>query len=1019
MSAFIMPKKAGESMNLGAAISLKDNYTATMIKAQKATKAMIGTMDGAKKAARDMSSDFKSAMEDAMPDNMFDAIGSAGKKITAMGVAGAGAIGLATKAAIDQQDAFAGVRKTVSATEEEYQAMHNQIRKMTKDIPATYETIAGVTEAAGQLGVQKDNIMDFSRVMIDLGNTTNMSADQAATALARFANVTQMNQEQFDRLGSTIAALDVSTATSAAEIVELGTRLAGAGAQIGMTEAQIMSFSAALSSVGIEAEAGGSAFSKLMINMANSVSKGDKQMKKFAKVAGMSGKEFQKAFKDDAAGAVIEFIEGLGRIQDEGGNTFEVLEDLGITEVRMRDALLRAAGAGDLFRESMETGTKAWEENTALADMSSKRYGTAKAQLQILRNTLSDVAATIGTALLPQLNKLLDPLKNLAERFDNLPDPMKETISKGMAMATALALIGGPILILISKLPALIAGFKTFGSITGNILRLSVNPLSLGLTALVAGGVILYKNWDKVKEKAQPLINAFGQLKERARTVKEGFGTLGTTLKIVKNDAIDWTSDGFANLTSKMVDLKDAAIDKTVDGLNTFKNTMIDLKDGAVQWTIDKLDSFKQMLIDNQKAIKITTGILGTVFGPALIKTGIEAATAGGKVARNFIVSIIESGKAAIVSGAQITANFIKTLITTGTQAVVNGAKVTANFITSLAKTGAAAVANGAKLSAGFIANIIKTGSMAVVNGAKLTTSFLGAIIRTGAQAVVSGAQITASFIASIVKTGIEAAKTAAIMTGQLIKAVVMYAVQGWQAVSVIAAQTGAWIANKAAMIASTAATGAATVAQKALNLAMMAAPYMWVVAAIGAVIVAGVALYKNWNTVKEKGLAAWNAIKTGISNVTTVVSNKMNEFKKDVTKKWQAIKDFFAKPVQATVNFVQKGASKVKGWFGHARGLPRVPYDNYPALLHRNEMVLNRAEADRYRKRYSTLLDKDKSRQTNASENYRKTERSNVNITIPKLADRIDASNPNDIDDMLDKLEDRLWEVAANMGTV
>ena len=83
-----------------------------------------------------------------------------------------------------------------------------------------------------------------------------------------------MSQEDFDRLGATIVDLGNNLATTEKEIVDMSMRIAGAGAQVGMTEAEIMSFSGALSSVGIEAEAGGSAFSTLISNMSLAVQQG-------------------------------------------------------------------------------------------------------------------------------------------------------------------------------------------------------------------------------------------------------------------------------------------------------------------------------------------------------------------------------------------------------------------------------------------------------------------------------------------------------------------------------------------------------------------------------------------------------------------------------------------------------------------------------------------------------------------------------------------------------------------------
>jgi len=242
-----------------------------------------------------------------------------GKTLTAgvtvpMGLLG----GASVKAASDFESAFAGVRKTVDASEKEFAALEQGIRNMAKEMPASAAEIAGVAEAAGQLGIKTENILDFTKTMINLGVATNMSSEEAAASLARLANITQMPQSEFDRLGSTVVELGNNLATTESEIVEMGLRLAGAGNQVGMTEAQIMSFAGALSSVGIEAEAGGTAFSRVMLNMNTAVQKGGKELEGFAQVAGMSTQEFAKAFEEDAATAIIAFIEGLGKMSESG-----------------------------------------------------------------------------------------------------------------------------------------------------------------------------------------------------------------------------------------------------------------------------------------------------------------------------------------------------------------------------------------------------------------------------------------------------------------------------------------------------------------------------------------------------------------------------------------------------------------------------------------------------------------------------------------------------------------------------
>lgn len=316
--------------------------------------------------------------------------------------------GYVLQTGIQFESAFAGVEKTVDATDAEIQQFRSGIRDMAKEIPQTAAEISSVAEAAGQLGIQNEYILGFSRTMSDLGVATNMSATEAATSLARLANITQMPQENFDRLGSTIVALGNNLATTEAEITEMALRLAGAGNQVGMTEAEIMGLAGAISSVGIEADAGGSAVSTVMTKMQLAVEQGGESLEQFANVAGMSATEFQQAFRENAAQALVAFVEGLGNMESRGQSAIATLADMEITEIRQRDALLRLAGAGDVLSESLGIATQAWDENNALTNEAEKRYQTLESQIQILKNNVDDFAISL---------------------YDGIRDPMAEVVS--------------------------------------------------------------------------------------------------------------------------------------------------------------------------------------------------------------------------------------------------------------------------------------------------------------------------------------------------------------------------------------------------------------------------------------------------------------------------------------------------------------------------------------------------------------------------------------------------------------
>lgn len=387
------------------------------------------------------------------------------------------------KSGISFESAFTGVKKTVDATSGELAQLKTAIRGMAKEMPESVEGIAGVAEAAGQLGIKTKSIIGFTKTMVMLGDATNLSSEEAATSLARFANVTGMSQKDFDKLGSSVVALGNNMATTEKEIVEMATRISGAGSQVGLSEAQIMSYSAALSSVGIEAEAGGTAFSTLLSKMNLATEKGGDSLNRFASVAGMSAEQFKQAFKEDASGAVLSFIKGLDGINKNGGSAIKTLDDMGLSDVRIRDALLRAAGASDTFTEALDIGTKAWDKNTALTKEAETRYQTMESQLAMTKNRLKDVGISIYSSLekpmvkgVAAANKALGSLSKKLEKGgikEIVPEEAVNTVENLGKIAGAVAKGG---------IKALGAGAKVLGDNMGVVI-----PLTSSLFGIMAG----------------------------------------------------------------------------------------------------------------------------------------------------------------------------------------------------------------------------------------------------------------------------------------------------------------------------------------------------------------------------------------------------------------------------------------------------------------------------------------------------------------------------------------------------
>jgi TP901 family phage tail tape measure protein len=433
------------------------------------------------------------------------------------------------QASMDFESAITGVAKTTDLTDEELADMSDAIKAMSTEIPASTTEIAAVAEAAGQLGIQKDALLDFTRVMTMLGTATNMTAEDAATALARFANITGMSADNYDRLGAVIVDLGNNFATTESEITQMGTRLASGGRLAGLTEPQIMALAAAMSSVGIEAEAGGTAMTQTLNAIEKAVATGEDSLQSFADVAGMSADSFAEMWNTDALGALTAFIRGLGNLDEQGESAVLVLEDLGLTGIRQSNMLKSLALAADQMDSAVQTANTAWDENIALTNEANKRYATTQSKLDMMQNAYNNLKVAVGDAFTPALRDAYDAGTDV---LNVLSEFVQENPALVKGVATFTGVVGGATVALtayaaISKVIKALDIATTFGGMAG--------PIMLGVTAVaaLAGGIVAMA--DAAEDRAAPsvkeLTEAARDMNEALTDAKSGFDdSVGSTM---------------------------------------------------------------------------------------------------------------------------------------------------------------------------------------------------------------------------------------------------------------------------------------------------------------------------------------------------------------------------------------------------------------------------------------------------------------------------------------------------------
>lgn len=450
---------------------------------------------------------------------------------------------------MDYEDAFTGVTKTVDETAStSYEDISAAIKEMAGATGVSKQEIAGVAEAAGQLGISADDLVDFTKVMVDMGVSTNLSSENAATAIAKLFNILKEDMSNVDRAGSTIVDLGNNFATTENDIVSMATRLAATGAVVGLSTDQIFAISTALSSVGIEAEAGGSAISKLLKKMdvavatygdstkvidktghslrelelmASNNSKGFtalaeemsmtkteittamknvKSLNQYAKVAGMTAEEFSKAYGDNAVNALGQFINGLSEADAQGESSTAILQEMGLTEVRLSNAVLALASSDDILTKATELASDAWENNNALQNEAQKRYDTTSQKIKGAQEDYDNLKIEVGEKLLPILSDLLDIVKDVIDWFSNLDEGTKDTIVKfGLfvaAIGPVITAVGGVITI-IETLSVLLSGLSLASAASPVVLAIAAfGALALEIKTLLD----LYHEWEITEE---------------------------------------------------------------------------------------------------------------------------------------------------------------------------------------------------------------------------------------------------------------------------------------------------------------------------------------------------------------------------------------------------------------------------------------------------------------------------------------------------------------------------------------
>lgn len=348
------------------------------------------------------------------------------------------------KFAIDFEDSFAGVKKTVDATPEQLAKIKQGIIDLSTTgidgrgaIPQTTTELNELAAAGGQLGISQENIIDFTEVMAQMGSATNLVGEEGAATLARFQNVMGVGQNEIRNIGSAIVDLGNHSATTESEIAEMALRMGKYGSSVRMSAADVLGYSAALSSLGIEAQMGGSAIGRTWLSIETAVASGGEGLTKFAKYSGKSAEEFKEQWNTDSSGAFNGLLKGLQSAE----NLTVALDDLGINNTQDIQAMMALVNGYDLVTESVNRSNTAYKENTALQEEFNAKNETTASKLANTKNNIIEAARSIGETMLPSIQDASTKLSDFAKGLSQMSDEQKKVVVNTGATVIAIGAI--------------------------------------------------------------------------------------------------------------------------------------------------------------------------------------------------------------------------------------------------------------------------------------------------------------------------------------------------------------------------------------------------------------------------------------------------------------------------------------------------------------------------------------------------------------------------------------------------
>lgn len=428
----------------------------------------------------------------------------------------------------EMEQEMASVRKYTGMTAEQVEHLNEQFKKI--DTRSSREELNRLAQEAGRLGKSsEEDVLGFVKAADQINVALDELGDGATLQLSKltsiFGDEERLGTERsLLAVGSVINELSQNCTAGASYLAQFGQRLAGVGAQAGMTVPQVMAFGAVLDSQGQKVEMSATALSKLIMNLF-------KNTEKIASATGMDLEKFNAALKNSTNEGLLMLLNRLNELGDMSVLA-PVFADMGENGARASAVISALAGNVDMLIWEQQEAAKAFDEATSVTKEFEVQNNTVQAGLDKARKGFQEMAISLGQELMPVMRHFISSTSATMRIMLQLVKFIKEhrTAILSLAAAVATYTVAVNLALIKEKAHAALIAIKTaamhvhrvavlaasvaYNRMTGNVTRadaamkllnatMMMNPWGLVAGAVVGVGVALYSLFKNSKDAAK------------------------------------------------------------------------------------------------------------------------------------------------------------------------------------------------------------------------------------------------------------------------------------------------------------------------------------------------------------------------------------------------------------------------------------------------------------------------------------------------------------------------------------